>query len=329
MRHTSLRHLVSAALLTMLATMLHTGSAVAADKVKLRLDWVYGAEHAPIFLAKEKGFFAAEGIDVELFPGEGSSVTVKLVGTRDTDFGYASADQALIATSKGLPVVSTAVILQQNPTALIFKTAKNVNDLKTDLNGKTIGVQLKSSTGRQWTALKSKMGLDATKFKEVPADGALVALLAADRIDVGIGFYFNDALKLRASGEKVNWILFEDLGLKMYSTSLITHADMIKEKPDLVRRMTRAFVKGWAYSNANPGEAMKAFLAANPTTDVKYAELKLPEVLKLTQSPEVKKSGVGYSTRAGWTDLQTQLLSMGMQEVSIDVTKVFTNDFIK
>ncbi|CAN5660266.1 ABC transporter substrate-binding protein [soil metagenome] len=325
MRQALIRRLVSAALITMFSA----AGASAADKVKLRLDWVYGAEHAPIFLAKEKGFFAAEGIDVELFPGEGSSVTVKLVGNRDADFGYASADQALIATSKGLPVVSTAVILQQNPTALIFKTAKNVKDLKTDLAGKTIGVQMKSNTGRQWTALKTRMGLDATTFKEVPADGAIVPLVTADRIDVGVGFYFNDALKLQATGEKVGWILFEDLGLKMYSTSLITNAELIKEKPDLVRRMTRAFVKGWAYANANPGEAMKAFVAANPTTDVKYAELKLPEVLKLTQSDEVKKSGVGYSTQAGWADLQTQLLGMGMQEVSIDVSKVYTNDFLK
>ncbi len=322
---TFLRRLAATAFFLMVAA---TG-AQADDKVKLRLDWVYGAEHAPIFLAKAKGYFADEGIDLELSPGEGSSVTVKLVGTRDADFGYASADQALVAASKGLPVVSTAVVLQQNPTALIFKTAKNVRDPRTDLAGKTVGVQLKSTTGRQWTALKTRLGIDASTFREVPADGALVALIAADRIDVGVGFYFNDALKLRASGENVSWILLEDLGLKMYSTSLITHADMLREKPDLVRRMTRAFMKGWTYSLAHPDEALKAFVAANPTTDLKYAELKLPEVLKLTQSPEVRTSGMGYSTTAGWADLQKQLLTMGLQETNVDVAKVFTNDYLK
>ncbi|MBN9001395.1 MAG: ABC transporter substrate-binding protein, partial [Rhizobiales bacterium] len=49
-------------------------SAFALDKVKLRLDWVFGAEHAPIFLAMEKGFFKDAGIDVTVLPGEGSSV---------------------------------------------------------------------------------------------------------------------------------------------------------------------------------------------------------------------------------------------------------------
>jgi len=304
------------------------GLAQAADKVKLRLDWVYGAEHAPIFLARDKGFFAQEGIEVELLPGEGSSVTVKLVGNRDADFGYASADQALMATARGLPVVSTAVVLQQNPTALIFRRAQNIRDPKTDLYGKTIGVQLKSVTGRHWDALKKILNLDSTKLKEVPADGALVPLIASGRIDVGVGFYFNDALKLRATGEDVDWILLEKLGLKMYSTSLLTNAQLVKDNPDLVRRFTRAFIRGWTYSAKNPGEALKVFIAANPTTDVKYAELKLPEVLQLTQSPDVDKNGIGHSTQEGWKSLQDQLVSMGLMQTKIDVDTVFTNKFL-
>ena len=97
------------------ATLLGCAPALALDKVTLRLDWVYGSEHAPIFLAKEKGFFTAEGIDVNILPGEGSTVTVKLVGNRTTEFGYAGADQALMAFGRELPVVSTAVILLKSP----------------------------------------------------------------------------------------------------------------------------------------------------------------------------------------------------------------------
>ncbi|MBA4790939.1 MAG: ABC transporter substrate-binding protein [Rhizobiales bacterium] len=306
-----------------------TVSAQAADKVKLRLDWVFGSEHAPIFLALEKGFFKDEGIDLDLLPGEGSSVTVKLVGNRDAEFGYATADQVLIGAQRGLPLVTTAVVLQQNPTAFIFKTSQNIKDVKTDLYGKTIGVQMKSNTGRQWDALKKELKLDPAKLKEVPADGALVALLASNRIDVGVGFYFNDALKLKASGEDVSWILFEDLGMKMYSTSLLTNAELIKEKPDLVRRFTRAFMKGWSYSIANPKEALDAFIKANPSTDKAYAELKLPEVLKLTQSADVKANGLGHSTAPAWSGLQDQLIIMEMMKEKTDVTKVFTNDFLK
>jgi NitT/TauT family transport system substrate-binding protein len=303
-------------------------TAAAADKVTLRLDWAFGAEHAPIFLAQEKGFFRDEGIDLQILPGEGSSVTTKLVGNRDADFGYATADQVLVARARDLPVVSTALILQVNPTALIFLKKNPVRDPRTDLYGKTIGVQLKSTTGRQWDALKKILKLDPTKFKEVPADGALVPLLASGRIDVGVGFYFNDALKLRASGEDVDWILLEDLGLKMYSTALITNDELLREKPDLVRRMTRAFVKGWQYSEAHPDEALAAFIKSNPDTDKKFAALKLPEVLKLAKSDDVAKNGIGHSTEAGWANLQKQLIAMGLQQKPTDLSKVFTNQFL-
>jgi len=73
--------------------------AQAQDKVTPRLDWVFGTEHSGVWAAQEKGFFKDENLDVRVLPGEGSSVTVKLVGTGDVDFGYATADQALLAAS--------------------------------------------------------------------------------------------------------------------------------------------------------------------------------------------------------------------------------------
>jgi NitT/TauT family transport system substrate-binding protein len=314
---------------TLVGLVAAANAAVAADKVSLRLDWVYGSEHAPIFLAIEKGFFKDENIDLNLMPGEGSSVTVKLVGNRDADFGYATADQVLIGAQRGLPLVATAVVLQQNPTALIFKASAGIKDLKTDLKGKTIGVQLKSNTSRQWEAVKKSMGLDAKSFTEVPADGALVPLLTTDRIQAGVGFYFNDGIKLKGTGVDTTWISFEDLGVKMYSTSLLTNAELIEKNPDLVKRFTRAFMKGWSYSIAHPDEALQAFLKANPGTDKVYAELKLPEVLKLTDSADVKANGLGHSTAADWENLQNQLVEMGIMKEKTDVSKVFSNDFLK
>jgi NitT/TauT family transport system substrate-binding protein len=317
--------LIGATAVGLVATV---NTAFGADKVSLRLDWVYGSEHAPIFLAIEKGFFKDENIDLNLMPGEGSSVTVKLVGNRDADFGYATADQVLIGAQRGLPLVATAVVLQQNPTALIFKASAGIKDIKTDLKGKTIGVQLKSNTSRQWEAIKKSMALDTKSFIEVPADGALVPLLTSDRIQVGIGFYFNDGLKLKATGTDATWISFEDLGIKMYSTTLLTNAALIEKNPDLVKRFTRAFMKGWSYSLKHPDEALQAFLKANPSTDKVYAELKLPEVLKLTYSADVKVNGLGHSTAADWENLQKQLIEMEIMKEKTDVLRVFSNDFL-
>ena len=115
----------------------------------------------------------------------------------------------------------------------------------------------------------------------------------------------------------------------MYSTSLVTNPALIKEKPDLVKRFTRAFLKGWKASIQDPKAAYDAFVKANPSTDKKYAELKLPEVLKLTQSNDVKANGLGHSTQEAWDGLQTQLIDMDMMKGKTDVSKVFTNEFLK
>jgi NitT/TauT family transport system substrate-binding protein len=314
--------------LLVLGLMLALGPANAADKVKLRLDWVFGSEHAPIFLAKEKGFFSAEGIDVDILAGEGSTVTVKLVGNASTEFGYAAADQVLLAASRELNVVSTAVVLQKSPAAVIYPTALGIKGL-TDLYGKTLGVQLRSNTEKQWRAVAKIQNLDVSKIKEVPADRAIAQLIANKTIDAGVAFYFNDGLKLVSDGIPMQWTLFADAGLPIYSTALITNADLIKEKPDLVRRFTRAFVKGWEYALEHEKETLEVFLKANPTVDPKYSALKLPEVLKLAQSEDTKARGVGYSTKEKWDAMQKSLIEIEIMTAPVDTGRVFTNDFLK
>jgi NitT/TauT family transport system substrate-binding protein len=323
---TMTRRLVTALTAGMLA-LGAAGLALAADSVTLRLDWVMGSEQSPIFLAKEKGFFKAEGIDVQILPGEGSTVTVKLVGNKSNDFGLATADQTLMAHAKGLPVISTAVIAQKSPGGIIFPKDKPIRKLE-ELYGKRLGTQIKGVVHKHWEAVARLHNLDRTRITELPFDRAIAQAIAGGKIDAGVAFFFNDGLLLEAKGTPMGALMFSDLGLEMYSTSLIVHQDMLKEKPDLVRRFTRAFIRGWTYSKANPDEALGIFLKANPNIDPVYARLKLPAVLALTESEDTRKNGFGYSTKAGWEGMQKALISMQLMEAPIDVARVFTNDFL-
>jgi NitT/TauT family transport system substrate-binding protein len=88
-------------------------------------------------------------------------------------------------------------------------------------------------------------------------------------------------------------------------------------------------MKGWSYSLTHQDEALQAFLKANPGTDKTYAEVKLPEVLKLTDSPDVRANELGHSTAAGWENLQKQLVDMDIMKEKTDVSKVFSNEFLK
>ncbi|MGE0737339.1 MAG: ABC transporter substrate-binding protein [Alphaproteobacteria bacterium] len=301
--------------------------AQAEDKVSLRLDWVFGTEHSGIFVAQQKGFFKEANIDVRIMPGEGSSVTVKLVGTGDADFGYATADQAMLAYSRDLPVVTTAVILQSSPSAIVFPKKSGIKNLK-DLYGKRLGLQLKSAVERQWRAVSKIQKIDNSKINEVPADLAIAQLIIAGRIDAGVAFFFNDGIRPIAEGIEMDWILFRDVGLPMYSSGLIVNAETIKKNPDLVARFTRAFVRGWTYAKANPEEAYQLVIKAQPSLDNKFNKLKLPAVLTLLDSEDTKKNGVGYSTKAGWDSLMKTLIDLELIKTPIDTDKVYTTKFL-
>ncbi len=311
-----------------LALVILGGPAWALDKVTLRLDWVFGSEHAPIFLARDKGFFRNEGIDVDVLAGEGSTVTVKLVGNGNADFGYAAADQAMMAYAKGLPVVASAVILQKNPVAVIFPQASGIKTLQ-DLYGKTLGVPTLSVAEKQWRYVEKLNHIDGSKIHQVSLGTGIATMIEAKKVDAAVAFFFNDGLKVVSDGTPMGWILLSDVGLPIYSTSLIVSEDTINKNPDLVHRFTRAFVKGWTYSLSHQDEALQTFLKDNPTVDRKYSALKFPEVLKLTQTPDTEKNGIGYSTQDKWDAMQKALLEMGIMDKGFDVANVFTDKFLK
>jgi NitT/TauT family transport system substrate-binding protein len=303
-------------------------SATALDKVRFRLNWVPGAEFSPFYLGKEKGFFTEQGIDVEIFPGEGSTVSAKLIGNRSAEFGESAADVVVMANSQGLPITSIGILLQEVPGGIIFPTDSGIKKL-TDLYGKKLGIQLKSSTEKQWRAVAKLNNIDESKIKEVPADRAIAQLIANKTIDAGVAFYFNDGLKLVAEGIPMSFISFSDSGLKFYADAIITSPELIKENPDLVRRFTKAVVKSWTYAIANQKETLDIFLKLNPNIDAKYSSLKLPVVLKMAQSDDTNANGFGHSTQERWDNMQKSLISMGLMKDPVDVSKIFTNDFLK
>jgi NitT/TauT family transport system substrate-binding protein len=302
--------------------------AEALDKVTMRLDFVFSARHAPIFVAQEKGYFKDENIELELLPSEGSAVVVKLVGNGSIEFGYAAADQVLLAASRDLPLTSIAVLLQKNPAAVFYPASLGIKSLK-DLYGKTLGVQLNSNTEKQWLAVARRQNLDLSKIRQVPAAGGIVQLMAAKRIDAALGFYIGDALKMESDGTPMAWTLFADAGLPMYSTALVTNADLIRKNPDLVRRFSRAFMKGWRYAHDNPADTLDVFLKANPTADRNYSSLILSEILKLSLNDDTLTNGLGHSTRENWDTMQRLLLDMGIVSTTVDTSKVFTNEFLQ
>ena len=90
-------------------------------KFTFRLNWTPSGEHAPLFVAREKGFYRDEGLDVEIQNGSGSTTTLQLIANSSSPVGYADAATMMRGVTNGMPVKAVSVPLQQSPHAFIYR----------------------------------------------------------------------------------------------------------------------------------------------------------------------------------------------------------------
>src|SRR5215207_5416011 len=151
------------------AAPLLTAPAQAADKVVLMINWYVYGEHAPFYYGKEKGIFAAEGIDLDIQEGRGSAVTVQAVAAKTVPFGYADVPTMIRAAVKGAPVVAAGVALQKNPMSVMGFAEKNIRKPE-DIKGKIVATTPGDSMSQIWPLFLKKTGLKESEFRIVSGD---------------------------------------------------------------------------------------------------------------------------------------------------------------
>ena len=141
------RHLATGLALALLIGAGAAAPALAADNVTVQLDWVVRGDHAMFFVAKDKGYFAKNGINVTAIRrGTGSTTTVQQVGNGGADFGFADLPTLMVGRSQGVPVTAIAAVNQKSPMAVISVKSRKPITKPADLKGMNIGVQASGST---------------------------------------------------------------------------------------------------------------------------------------------------------------------------------------
>lgn len=226
----------------------------AADKVSVRLNWIPGAEHGYFYLAKQKGWYAKAGLDVDVLPGTGSTVSVATVGSGSTDFALADGASVARGWEVGVPIVVAAVLLKESPAAVYSRKTAGITTLK-DLCGKKIGLNMKSTTTAQYRAMLGAANLKDCKIEEVPISAGGVKAVLANAVDAAVTFAYEDPVMLKVRGIDVNTVVASDF-FKLYSLGLITNQNMVKNKPDVVRRFMEVTIRSMQYAVANPEESL-------------------------------------------------------------------------
>lgn len=261
MKRRSLMNTVAAA--TLAAAF--AAPAVAQDKPVLMLNWYVYSEHAPFYYGVEKGFYKAEGIDLEIQEGRGSGVTAQAVAAGSATFGYVDTPTMIRAATKGAPLKSIGVALQVSPMAVIGLSEKNIKQ-PMDIKGKIVAMTPGDAMSQVWPLFLNKTGLKEGEYKVVSGDGQTkLNAVINGQADVLLGYVMDQNIKIQdAVNKPVTVIRFADYGINMISSGLIANKDTLANKADLVKRFMRASTKAFAEAEKNPEAAVDALLKAKP-----------------------------------------------------------------
>lgn len=301
--------------------------AAAADNVSLRLDWTAQAYHAPLFYGAAKGYYAEQGINLEIFDGHNNTLQ-SLISGNDTIVlsSYATMAQGI---AQGMPIIGVGGLMQRLPDAILALEGSGIRTPK-DLEGKTGAMSPSSATFKIFPAFASAAGIDINKVKIVQAaPGANLTLLLQGQVDFAASWGFTQGVQVAKTKPIEKPILMADHGITMLSVGFIVTRDAAAQKRDLIQRFMSATAESYREAAKDPEGAVDAMLAKRPTLqkEILLDSYKLfPQYL---HTDRTKGRAFGWMAREDWEETVNNLQKYFEVKGTIDIDKLYTNEFIQ
>jgi NitT/TauT family transport system substrate-binding protein len=269
-------------------------------KIRFTLDWKYQGIHAYVFWAQEKGYFKAEGLDVDIDQGTGSAATVTRIasGTYDAGFGDMNAIIQLAGSKPGEQPVMVYMIYNKPPFALIMKAASPIKTLK-DVVGHTMGTPAGGSAGQLFAPLAKIHGIDPAKVSVTNMQPNLQEqMLLNGQVDFSAVFTVTSYVNLigmKVDPDKdIRWLFYSDYGVDLYSNGIMVSQKLLKENPRAVAGLVRALNRAIIETAATPDAAIAVMMKTEPLMNAALEKQRLVYAFKTHfVTPETDEIGVG------------------------------------
>ncbi|HJS77262.1 MAG TPA: ABC transporter substrate-binding protein [Burkholderiales bacterium] len=288
-------------LAALLAAALFSGVALAQKDVAVRfaLDWRFEGPAAPYFVAIDKGYYKAEGLNVSIDPGAGSVEGINRVASGAYELGFADINSLVKYRDnpRNLPV-KAVMMVYDTPAFSIVTLRKNGIAKPKDLEGKVLGAPAPDGAYAQWPIFVQANKIDASKVKiENIGFPVREPMLAQGKVDAITGFWFSSYMNLKANGVKDEDIVvlhMRDHGVDLYGNVIIANPDFMRFSPKAVAGFVRATIRGIQDTIKSPETAIDSLMKRNPIAkrDVELERLKL-SLAKNFVTPDVQKNGLG------------------------------------
>jgi NitT/TauT family transport system substrate-binding protein len=290
--------------------------------ITVQLLWTHNATFSGFYAADQEGYYAAEGLAVTFIEGGATIDLIAPVINDTAQFGVAGADALLLARSDGKPVCAIATIDRRSPIVFGALTDSGITRPQ-DFVGKTIRVTPQVIPALH--AMMERLGISPDQYTEVNL-ASDVAAFDSGQAQVW-GLYLNNfAITLQQTGHELNYIYPDDYGVHFYGDTLFTTDEVIATQPDQVLRFVRATLKGWTWAVENADQAGALVQKYNPNVDP------VIEIAKMTASLPLVNTGedyIGWMKSDVWAGMEQMLREQGVLTAPLDVTQVYTMQFLE
>jgi NitT/TauT family transport system substrate-binding protein len=258
----------------------------AADAVTLQLKWVTQAQFAGYFVAKDKGYYTEENLDVTINPGGPDIAPEQVIAGGGADVIVDWMAAALAAREKGVKLVNIAQPFKKSGLLMICPKDTGIAT-EADLKGHTLGVWFFGNEYPFYAwmnkiGVSTEGGADGVNVLKQSFDVQPLIQKQADCISVMTYNELNQALQAGFKMEDLTVFNYTDMGNDMLEDGLYVIEDNLKDAAfsDKMVRFVRASMKGWEYALANPDEAAQ-IVVDNGGQDLDHQKYMMGEVAKL------------------------------------------------
>jgi len=298
------------------------------QKVTLRLNWQITGPHVPYYLGVERGFWSAQGIDVEILEGNGSITTGQLVSNKSDTFGLVDASAIIPAVTKGLEILCVAMVSPISSLAVIARADSGITTLK-DLEGKTLAVTPGDSLTPIWPAVVAVNGLDSSQIRLVNVDAAAKAPAVLERrADALLGSAVDQNFIIQAQGVPTVELLFSDHGIQQLNLGLFVHRSLISDNPDLIRSFVIGLQQSMAAAESDLQAGVEATLRAKPELDPTVAKNQAGGWVTTIHSKNCPTAPFGFNCPIDWQQTYDVMVQYRDLQTTMKAEDFYTNAYV-
>lgn len=295
-------------------------------KVSLALDWFPWSNHSGLYIAQERGYFAEQGLEVEIFvPGDPTTVLETVASGRD-DFGISYQPELLIARQQGIPAVSIMALVQHPLNSVMTLTKSGIVEPR-DLVGKKVGAP---GVPSDEFLLGTMLEFQGQKFSDVEMVNVgfnLVPALISEQVDAIVGAYWvHESISAENQGFELNVMRMELNGVPdFYELIIVANEDKIANNPDLVQRFVRGVTRGYQDAIADPEDAVRLLKEVRPEVEL---DIEIPGVKLLAPLWATENGVFGWQDEERWTAFADWMVETGWIPSADPVAGAFDNQFV-